>query len=260
MTELTPADLEALKVAKRRLEHPSLAARLTQLLGQPIEKGFELLPAGFSAILQKATHRALDKALNLAVSTMNTAEGIKPPSSRVHTLAAGASGAAGGVFGLASLPVELPISTVIMLRSIADIARAEGEDLSDLESRFACLEVFALGGHGPTDAAETGYYAVRAALGKAVSEAMTYIAERGALREGAPALMRFLVLLAERFGVVVTEKAAATLVPVAGAVGGAVINVAFIDHFQDLARGHFTVRRLERQYGAETVRSAYQRA
>ena len=39
-----------------------------------------------------------------------------------------ASGAAGGAFGLASLPVELPVSTTIMLRSIADIARAEGED------------------------------------------------------------------------------------------------------------------------------------
>jgi hypothetical protein len=34
----------------------------------------------------------------------------------------------GGGFGLAALPVELPISTIIMLRSIGDIARSEGED------------------------------------------------------------------------------------------------------------------------------------
>jgi hypothetical protein len=31
-----------------------------------------------------------------------------------------------------------------------------------------------------------------------------------------------------------------------------------MDHFQLVAHGHFTVRRLERQYGQELVRSAYQ--
>jgi hypothetical protein len=33
-----------------------------------------------------------------------------------------------------------------MLRSIADIARSEGEDLSDPEAALSCVEVFALGG------------------------------------------------------------------------------------------------------------------
>jgi hypothetical protein len=56
------------------------------------------------------------------------------------------SGAIGGAFGLTALAVELPLSTAIMLRSIADIARSEGEDLTMVESRLACLEVFALGG------------------------------------------------------------------------------------------------------------------
>jgi hypothetical protein len=46
-------------------------------------------------------------------------------------------------------------------------------------------------------------------------------------------------------------------VPILGAVGGAAINVAFMDHFQDSAEGHFTVRNLERQYGTEAVRAAY---
>jgi hypothetical protein len=39
---------------------------------------------------------------------------------------------------------------------------------------------------------------------------------------------------------------------------GAAVNTAFIDHFQTLARGHFTVRRLERIYGKGTVRLAYE--
>jgi hypothetical protein len=42
-------------------------------------------------------------------------------------------------------------------------------------------------------------------------------------------------------------------------VGGAALNLAFAEHFQDLARGHFTVRRLERVYGADIVRAEYER-
>jgi hypothetical protein len=42
----------------------------------------------------------------------------------LHKALAAASGAVGGGFGLAALPVELPISTIIMLRSIGDIARS----------------------------------------------------------------------------------------------------------------------------------------
>jgi hypothetical protein len=37
------------------------------------------------------------------------------------------------------------------------------------------------------------------------------------------------------------------------------VNYAFIDHFQDVARGHFTIRRLERAYGKESVRAQYER-
>jgi hypothetical protein len=35
------------------------------------------------------------------------------------------------------------------------------------------------------------------------------------------------------------------------------MNTLFIGHFQDMARGHFIVRRLEKIYGAEPVRLAY---
>jgi hypothetical protein len=35
------------------------------------------------------------------------------------------------------------------------------------------------------------------------------------------------------------------------------VNYAFMEHFQDVARGHFTVRRLERVYGKERVRAEY---
>ena len=65
--------------------------------------------------------------------------------------------------------------------------------------------------------------------------------------------------IASRFGVVVSQKVAAQTVAVVGALGGAAVNLAFTEHFQDVARGHFTVRRLERVYGAEIVRAEYER-
>src|SRR6201999_3525862 len=117
----------------------------------------------------------------------------------LHRMLATASGAAGGTFGLAALPVELPVSTVIMLRSIADIARSEGEDLADPETALACVEVFALGGRaGSTDASESGYFAVRSMLAKTISEAARFIAERGVIREGAPVLLKFVTQVAAR--------------------------------------------------------------
>jgi hypothetical protein len=158
------------------------------------------------------------------------------------------------------LAIELPISTTIMFRSIADVARSEGEAIKELETKLACLEVFALGGQTRSDdATETGYFAVRAVLTKTVSEAAEYIAEKGMIKQGAPVLVKFINAVAARFGIVVSEKVVAQAIPLIGAAGGAVINAIFIDHFQDIARGHFIVRRLERSYGKELIREEYEK-
>ena len=66
-------------------------------------------------------------------------------------------------------------------------------------------------------------------------------------------LVRLITQVASRFRLVVSQKAAAQTIPVIGALGGAAVNYAFIDHFQSVARGHFTVRRLERKYGKDLV-------
>jgi hypothetical protein len=154
--------------------------------------------------------------------------------------------------------VELPVATVVMLRSIADIARSEGHDLSHPDTRMACLEVFALGGGGAESATETGYYAVRAALSQTLTEAARHIAEHGVTRKGAPVLVRAVAAVAARFGIVVEQKVALAAVPLLGAVTGSAINTLFIDHFQRRARGHFVVRRLEAAHGYATVRRAYE--
>ena len=251
-------DLADLAYAKSLLENPGLAAKITSLLGMPIEKGFALLPRNWSQVVRIGTRKALAVAIETAVLTLDKRSG-RASSDFLHKILVAASGAGGGFFGLPALSVELPISTTIMMRSIADIARSEGETISDPGTKMACIEVFALGGPGSRDdAANTGYFAVRATLSRAVSEAAEYIARRGIVEEGAPAIVRLIAQIASRFGVQVSEKVAAQAIPVIGAAGGSILNTLFIDHFQDMARGHFIVRRLESRYGSQEVRRVYQ--
>jgi hypothetical protein len=255
--DIPPQDRDELKYAKTLLENPSLATRISNLLGTPIEKGFGYLPVKWKDRVQTATEKSLKKALGFAVHTMD-ARKRPAPSNKTHKLLVMATGAGGGSFGLPALAVELPVTTTIMLRSIADIARSEGENINLLDTKLACLEVFALGGPAKSDdGTETGYFVVRAALARTLSEAAQYIAEKGLAKEGAPVLVRLIGVLASRFGIIVSEKVAAQSIPVIGAAGGALINTIFIDHFQNTARGHFIIRRLEKQYGTELVRREY---
>lgn len=251
-------DEQALSEAVRRLEHTSLAARLTHMLGSRIEAAGAYFPEKARKAAAIATDLALKAAMRTAIKSLKNKRG--PARVNMHKALATASGAAGGAMGFAALPVELPISATLILRAIADIARAEGEDLTKPEAAMACMEVFALGGPRPEDDyLDSSYFAVRAVLAKSVSEAAAYLAQFGAAKETAPVIARLLSDIAARFGVVVSQKAAAQAIPIVGALGGASINFAFVDHYQRLAAGHFTVRRLERLYGKELVQQEYQR-
>ena len=255
---LSPADLEALRRAVRYLERLSFAARLTSMVGKPVDLIGRALPKGASQTITAATTKGLQAAVRIALTTI----GNEPQASSMllHKALAVASGATGGAFGLASLPVELPVSTIIMFRSILDIARSEGENLRDPEAALSCIEVFGLGGRTESDdTADTGYFVVRGVLAHSVTEAARFVAERGFIEEGAPVLVRLIAQISARFGAVITQKAAAQAIPVIGALGGAAVNYAFVEHFQTVARGHFTVRRLERMYGEDIVRSTYER-
>lgn len=252
------ADLQS---AKCLLENPGLIAKATDLVGRHIEAGFKALPADWSAKVGDVTEQALRKAADAALFTMKDVPSAKP-SNIWHKVGVAASGALGGALGLPALAIELPISTTIMLRSILDIARGEGEAIGSEDTKVACLEVFALGStrNSADNDAENGYYAVRAALAMAVTEATQVLAKNAGkvlTKESSSTLLKFLAVIAERFSITVTEKAAAQAVPVIGAIGGATINTLFIDHYQDMAKGHFTVRRLERKYGKDSIQALY---
>jgi len=256
--DFSALDLEALAAAVGRLEEPSFAGRLAALAGKPVGLVQQALPTAASSAVANATKRALERALEVALFSLKNPR--LSGGRKLHSGLACASGAVGGAFGLPALAVELPVSTTIMLRGIAAIAQQEGEDLWDPRARLACLEVFALGGPvGGEQGSETDYFTVRAMLARGLVEIADFAVDKGAIREGAPLFVRFLTQIASRFGIVVSQKAAAQTITVLGAVGGAAVNLAFTEHFQDVARGHFTVRRLERIYGADVVRAEYDR-
>ncbi|KWE66667.1 peptidase [Burkholderia ubonensis] len=264
-TTLSADDRDALRRAKQVLESPSLTMKLTSLLGAPIEKMIGRLPDFATGKINDATQLALRKCLNLALRTLGKppapdADAHDKPSNLLHKLAVATTGAAGGAFGFVALPVELPVTTTLIFRSVCDIARSEGEDLSSVDAQLQCLAVLGMGGNPDKNEedADLGYFVLRGALAQAISKASSDITSKGVGAHGSAALFRLVQTVASRFSVQVTEQMAAKSIPAIGAVLGATVNTLFIDHFQQMAHGHFTVRRLERKYGAAAIEAAYQ--
>lgn len=267
---LTPQEQADLARAVELLESPSLTIQLANLVGTPIEWGVARLPKAVRNKVQGLVRAALNKAVSASLLGFKD-QPSRQASPRLHALATAASGAVGGFFGTATLAVELPVTTTLMMRAIADIARGEGFSLSDPAVQAACVEVFALGGKAPgDDAADSGYYASRGALsevlkhtarelaGMAAQRAGQQIAQTGSSLQTGIWLARLIDAVASRFGVVITEKLAAQIMPVVGAASGAAINTMFTRYYQSVARGHFIVRRLELRHGEAAVRQAYE--
>jgi hypothetical protein len=254
---LSDAHRKALQRAMFELETSSFATRLADYAGRPVDRALRLMPPVAGKRLNRAVEAAIMHSLKLAIGSLKPGS-ARPPARRTSSLLAVLSGGVGGFFGVAALPFELPLTTTLMLRAIADIARHCGEDLARLDARLACLEVFALGRRNSASGLDIGYYASRTLLARLTEEASAFLLERGAATASAPVVNRLVAEIAARFGIVVSERAAASAVPVLGALGGATVNGIFMNHFQRVAQGHFTVRRLERRYGADAIRRQYE--
>lgn len=253
---LEETELQELKWSHRQLEHPSFAVRISNFIGTPIEQSINLLPKEWSEKLHKVAEKSVHKSLELAIETMELGKPVVA-NNYFHKMMATGSGAVGGFFGPITLLAELPLMTVLILRSIAEIAHGEGEDLTLPETRLACVGVFAFGARSKDDnAAEAGYYGVRTMLGLHFSAPLVTVAKEKTF--AIPGSVEFLRAVAARFSIVIEDKVAARLIPVVGALSGAALNLIFMNHYQDVARGHFIVRRLERKYGTETIKTLYQ--
>jgi EcsC protein family len=253
---ITPADDTALKNAAKQLEGRNFAARLADYAGVPVSRVLGFLPRAVNRQISGMVRNAVMKALEIAVDTLDE----KPPRTPMtgfSSFLAGVTGGVGGLFGFGALAVELPMTTTLMLRAIAEIAQHQGEDLSTLEARLACLEVFAYGAKHNPENVDVGYYAARALISRYTHDVAALALERGGIDASAPVVASFISEIVSRFGLVVSDKAAASAVPVLGALGGATVNMVFMDHFQRIAQGHFTMRRLERIYGSANIRARY---
>ena len=228
-------------------------------MGAPLDSLVDSMPAVVSKGITAAAHKALAAAVAVAAQTTRSGE-RRASWDRLHLIGTAVTGAVGGFFGAAGALAEVPITTTVMFRSILDIARSEGADISDPAIRSECLNVFAFGGPlADDDTADTAYLQTRAILADATKQAAAYLAKgvgKKQLVSLAGHLSKYLSVIAGRYGVVVGQKIAAQAVPLVGAAAGALINIAFTDYFQDIARGHFIWLRLEKKYGAERVAAA----
>jgi hypothetical protein len=261
---LADQDLVDLRGAVALLEQDSFTETVMNTVGKVIGGSLDRLgrhlPAAFRAQGSALLETILGKAFDRVVLTVDRGgQGLtghawldKPLSSTwIDGASAILAGALGGVGGLATTAIELPVTTAFLMRAIAQIAVREGEDLRSDEGKLECLKVFAFGGRSTTDdSVDTGYYSVRLA----VAEAVPKLAQR-TLQDVLPKL---LARVAQRFSAPVAAKISSQAAPGIGGAAGALINLAFVDHFERKALGHFRVRRLERTFGAAAIHRLYE--
>lgn len=192
------------------------------------------LPSAVGRRVRAIAERALRRAFDIAILGIGRKRRLTPRRAR---LAVAASGAVGGFAGFVGSVPDVALTTLLIMRTIADIARAAGEDLSTEAARQACLEVFAFGGaeFGLDEDTEVSYWSARLAL------------------QGRP-LVLLMTEIAGRYGLHVSQTLALRAMPLIGAAGGAMVNAAFFQHYRRLAELHFLIRRLERRYGADLAR------
>jgi len=243
--------------AKRKMENIGWAIKGLNSVGNVIESKLSMLPKKQQQWLQDISYKVLHTVVKSNLISMKKVGPKTTPWNKTYKALVTSSGAIGGAFGATAFGVDLGITTKLMMRSIMDIARNEGEDLNELDTQLACLQVFALGGKSKHDnSIETGYYASRVAMSTAVKGGTKALG--GLVAGSSNPILAALAVIASRFSVQVSEKFVAQAVPVLGAAGGASINLAFMNHFQQMAQAHFAIRRLERLYSVELVKEAYE--
>ena len=242
--QLDAAARSELQAALRRLDRGrGLIVRMADLVGGAVNMAgrFGLARIGLTRPMQSrfsfVAEAALERAYDVAILGLSRDAPAPRRQAAMTRAAVIASGAISGFTGLAGFVPDAAFTTLTIMREIARAALAEGEDLSNEDSRRACLEVFAFRSTADEDESELGYFSARL------------------LFQGRPFTM-LISEVASRYGVVLGEKFGLQAVPVAGAIAGASLNAAFLDHYRNLAAAHFTIRRLERTHGRTIVREA----
>lgn len=116
-----------------------------------------------------------------------------------------------------------------------------------------------------SDDSDEGYLALKTAVVTSIRESGQFVArtasvmmDRQLLEREAPQMIRLITYVADRLGIVVTQKELGVLLPIAGAVLNSSINVAFQQVGHQTAKDYFRRVILEDRYGEELVSYAIQ--
>lgn len=234
-------DAHAAVAALARRQHGAqgLLMKLVTALGGQVETGLKAMPAPVRDRVNDVARAALTRSYELAARSHEGAWAGSLRGDRAHKVAATVSGAVGGVGGLATSLIELPVATTMIFRSIQQIADRYGEDPHSEETRLECLQVFGAGAPGEgDDGVDTAFLGAR--LG------VTGSAVHGLISKIAP-----------RVAAVLGQKLASQTVPVIGAIAGAGTNYAFVDYYTEIAHVHFGLKRLMDTYDEDQVLQAF---
>ena len=216
------------RLALRYLKAQGLGMQMMARLGNGAEGLIQRLPSFVRSRLDGATRAALMRAFSAASGSRRV---LRDRGDLFNRMLSTASGAAGGAAGFAGALVELPFTVTLLLRAMLDIAAEHGLDPDSEAVRLECLRIFAAAGPMTTDdQTDLGLLAARLSVsGQTVQSLVSKVAPRLSVSLG--------------------QKMAAQAAPVFGAVAGASINFIFARYYQELARVHFGLMRLEQETG-----------
>ncbi|GAB4343112.1 MAG: EcsC family protein [Calditrichia bacterium] len=252
-------DRRRLRAAGLVLERSSFLMLVADNAKLPVEALSKIIPAKDREKVKNWLVRHSHKAVDFLVNPFESPEETPPREKRYRWLST-LSGAATGVFGLPGALVDIPVTYMMALKTVINVACQYGEDLTCLENRLACLEVLAVSGSLTEERDKIGaYFKVRAIMAVRLRSAEKALLNSAAGKQLTQLLVKTVSQMLSRFGVVLTEKLVLQSMVVIGGIAGAAINHAFMKHIEETARAHFTIRQLERKYGAERIQRKIQK-
>jgi hypothetical protein len=168
-----------------------------------------------------------------------------------------AEGIPGAQLAIPSLILtDITTSMTLLSRHTCQIATAYGYSSKVSENMPHLIAAMA----PQTETSDEGYLTLKTAVITSIRESSQFVArtagmvlDRHLLEREAPQMIRLIAYVAERLGVVVTQKELGLLVPVAGAVLNGSINVAFQQVGHQTAKNYFRRLILGERYGEELV-------
>lgn len=232
------ADLEIIQIAQQYRDASGVLMKFVNFVGGKAENALEALPDGMKDTIEAATAAAMQRCYE-AATTVSGSAFVPATGMWANKAFASLTGALGGLGGLPSTLVELPFSVTTIFTAIQKVAAQHGFDPQDPAIKLECISVFGSGGPlNDDDAIEFSYLASRVAVNGTVVQAL---------------IARY----APKLALVLSQKLAAQMVPVLGAVSGAGLNYTFISYFEEMAQVKFKLLKLAQQHGPERVREMF---